>query len=241
MRIVRAPTTIAPVSTNVVCGDTTPASIAPAIVKTLNTDPGSYMSVTTRLRISEKSVFGSAKFNSLTLNVGDDASARMSPVLGSIIRIEPPRAPVSASACAKCCSAMRCRPLSIVSTKSAPDSVAVRACAPNGIGLPMLSRSKSSSPGLPARIASKSNSTPDNPWLSRPTKPSSWLARPPSVYRRRLAGVTFTPGSPAAVIVSPSANGTFSASRMSRPPPVPTTARIVCCSTPSRRDSSSTA
>ena len=50
LRIVRSPTTAAPVSTNVVHGVTALESRPAAIVITLNTEPGSYTSEAARLR-----------------------------------------------------------------------------------------------------------------------------------------------------------------------------------------------
>ena len=84
---------------------TAPASSAAAIVNVFIVEPGSYVSVTARLRASASA----APTGSLGLNVGTDAIARTSPVRGSIMIAMAPLAWCSAAPAASARSVMNVR------------------------------------------------------------------------------------------------------------------------------------
>ena len=171
--ITRSATWIVGASTNDVRGVTTLSWSAAVTVTSLNVEPGSYVSVTARLRRRSARVVGKR----LALKRGAVAIARTEPVYGSITTavaaLAPHRRTVScstSSAFAWICWSIVSRTLfpgvsGLVSTTSS--------ARPNGsFTIVWL-------PGLPASVPSSERSSPSRPLLSRPAYPRTCAATGP--------------------------------------------------------------
>ena len=156
-------------------------SSAAASVISLNVEPGSYESVTTRLRISELSSAMSLLGGELGSKSGWVVSAFISPVVQSIIIPCTLIALFTSSASLQAFSSALCITASVVSTISSPSVAGINSCTPYARALLLASVSVTMRPSLPARYLSYFCSSPACPSPSTVVKPKSWLKSEPAL------------------------------------------------------------
>ena len=149
------------------------------MVTTLSVDPGSYTSLTARLR----TVSADTSERSLGSNPGALATASSSPVPTLSTMTVPATAPVVSIASARCCSAANWISRSMVSTTSAPGTAGSTMYAPCGMGTPYRSRSICWVPSVPVSWSSSASSRPSMPCsVSDMTMPTSCDPSSPAGY-----------------------------------------------------------
>ncbi len=160
--MIRSATRIDDGSVNAVDGLTIPSESAAATVTTLNVEPGSYVSVTTRLRRLAADVVP----NRFASYPGATAIASTAPVRGSSTTALPPFAFQSLTVSRSTVSALAWIRWSIVMKTSSPARSGFVAIT--SITRPAGSRTVVWLPGLPTSALSSERSSPSSPSLSIP-------------------------------------------------------------------------